>query len=105
MISLETPLASEAPRSAHARSACERAMKVFAALLFTAAFLLAGASTATAAPASTENYAASAFDPPPPCRGDAPGVCPSSSFSQFYEGSATDSNEENEETATDQTES
>lgn len=104
MISPETPLASGAPRSAHARSACERAMKVFAALLFTATFLLAGASTATAAPASTENTA-SAFDPPPPCRGDKPGVCPSSSFSQFDERSATDSNEESEETATDQPES
>ena len=94
MISRETPLASEAPRSAHARSASERAMKVFATLLLTATFLLAGASAATAAPATASNSAASAFDPPPPCRGEQPGVCPSSDFAQLNEISATDSNEE-----------
>jgi hypothetical protein len=99
MISPETPLASGAPRSAHARSACERAMKVFAALLFTATFLLAGASTATAAPAVTSNSAASPFDPPPPCRGEQPGVCPSSDFAKLNEITATDSSEES---ATDQ---
>jgi hypothetical protein len=97
MTSPETPLASGAPRSAEARSVCERAMKVFAALLFTVTFLLAGASTATAAPA-TGNYAASAFDPPPPCLGQRPGVCPTP-LAQFNETSATDLNEE---PATDQ---
>ena len=99
MIRRETPLASEASRSAHVRSACERAIKVIAALLLTATFFLAGASTATAAPPVTSNSAASTFDPPPPCRGDKPGVCPASDFAQLNEGSATNSHEE---PATDQ---
>lgn len=99
MISRETPLASGAPRGAHVRSACERVMKVVTALLFTATFLLAGASTATAAPASTSDYATSVFAPPSPCRGDKPGVCPSSPFAQSDEESAPDSHEE---PATDQ---
>lgn len=94
MTSRETPLASEAPRGVHAQSACERAMKVAAMLLLTATFILAGTSTATAAPASTGNYVASAFDPPPPCRGDKPGVCPSSPFAQLSTEPATETNEE-----------
>ena len=95
MIRRETPLASGAPRSARARSACERAMKVVAALLLTGTFFLAGASTATAAPVATSNSVAAVFDPPPPCRGDTPGVCPGPSFSQLNTNS-------NEETATNQ---
>ncbi len=51
-------------------------MKVTAALLMAAAFILTGAPTATAAPAFTDNHLLSSFDPPPPCRLDKPGVCP-----------------------------
>lgn len=76
MIGSEEPPASGAARSSLMRSACERAMKVVAALLLAAAFVLTGAPTAIAAPAFTENYTPSSFDPAPPCRLDSPGVCP-----------------------------
>jgi hypothetical protein len=76
MIGSEKPPASGAARSSLVRSAREGAMKVVAALLLAAAFVLTGAPTATAAPAFTESYTPSSFDPAPPCRLDRPGVCP-----------------------------
>lgn len=50
-------------KSDHSRSARKRTVKVVSTFLLAATFVLAGATSALA-------------DPPPPCRGDVPGVCP-----------------------------
>jgi len=75
MISPETPPASGAPGGAHAQSSRKRGTVAFATLLLSTVFFLAGAPAAEAAPAFTGAYMASSEDPPPPCRGDTPGVC------------------------------
>lgn len=73
MIIPEAPAASGAPRNAHAGSSRKRPMVVVSTLLLAATFVLAGASTATAAPAFTNNHMTSASDP---CSGQKPGTCP-----------------------------
>jgi hypothetical protein len=74
MITAEIPPASGAPRGAHAQSSRKRI--AIATLLLTAAFVVTGAPTAAAAPVLAGNHVMFASDPPPPCRGDKPGVCP-----------------------------
>lgn len=82
MIVLKTPPARGTPRSAPAQSSHKCAAIVVAALSLVAAFVLAGAPTATAAlaaPAFTNNHAASMPGlHHAPCRGKKPGVCPNS---------------------------
>lgn len=94
-----------APRSAHAQSARKRIAIVVSALPLVAAFVLAGAPTATAvtaATAFTNNHVTSTSDlRSRPCRGNKPGVCPNSvdmqgpgplsdGFGQVYDHSGDD---------------
>lgn len=91
MIGSEKPPTSGAARSSLVRSARERAMKVAAALLLAAAFVLTGTPTATATPALIDNHTSSSFVP---CRGEQPGFCPGPATVQSDEQAATDSNEQ-----------
>lgn len=93
MISRETPLATRALTSAHARPARERAIKVVAALFLAAAFVLMGTPTAAAAPAFMDNSTSSSFAPTP-CRGERPGFCPGPPTVQSNEQMTTDSDEQ-----------
>lgn len=76
MISPETSPASTAPRRTPAQSSRKRTTITFATLLLSTVFVLAGAPAAEAAPAFADNQVMATVDPPPPCRGDTPGVCP-----------------------------
>jgi hypothetical protein len=77
MISLETPRASGAARSAHVQLWSKRIMMATAAFLLAAAFVFMGASSATAASTDSTLIA--------PCRGDKPGFCPDSSTASLGE--------------------
>ena len=48
-----------------------------------AALIVVGAPAAAATPTPTSNYMSSTVDPPPPCRGEKPGLCPDTPFVQI----------------------
>ena len=83
MIIPGAPAARRTPKSARVQSLHTRAAIAVAALPLVAAFVLAGARTATAATAFTDNHVTSISDLRyPPCRGKKPGVCPNSADMQ-----------------------
>jgi hypothetical protein len=76
MIFPEAPPARGAPRSAHAQSSCKCAAIVAAVIPVAAAFVLAGAPTATV---FTDNHVTSVSGlHSAPCAGKKTGVCPGS---------------------------
>jgi hypothetical protein len=90
MIVSETPPAGRAPRRVPGQSARRRAMVVVAMFPLVAAFGFTGAPAVMAASTFTTGHSMLASNPPPPCRGDKPGVCPTSSDLQLDEKTVAD---------------
>lgn len=87
------PQVSGVPTSIHTQPSRKRTTTLVASLLLAAAFGLAVApaeTAATAAPAFTNNHVTFIEEPPAPCRGDKPGVCPNSPFTRLDEQAAAD---------------
>jgi hypothetical protein len=82
MISINTLLESGASRSVHGHSSSARTKRAVTLLVLPAALILVGAPAEAAAPTSTSNQMSSTVDPPPPCRGEKPGLCPDTPFVQ-----------------------
>ncbi len=77
MITPGTSPTSGVPRSTHAQLPRKRDMIVAAILLLATAFVLTSVSTATAAPALTNNHVTSISNlTSAPCQGDKPRNCP-----------------------------
>lgn len=91
MIISSTPQASGVPTSIHTQPSRNRTTTLVASFLLAAAFSLAvapAATAVTAAPALTHNQFTE--EPPAPCRGDKPGVCPNSPFVRLDEQVVSD---------------
>ena len=82
MININTLLESGASRSVHVQPSHARTRRVATLLVLAAALIFVGAPAAAAAPTSTSNHLSATVDPPAPCRGEKPGLCPDIPFVQ-----------------------
>lgn len=82
MISLATLPGSRALSSTGVRPPYKRATVMMAMLALLAGFTLTQAPGASAAPVRVHSETTAVSDPPLPCRGEKPGVCPFSPFVQ-----------------------
>jgi hypothetical protein len=81
MINLKPRPTGGASRYVHVQSARTHITKVVITLLVLAAsFLLVNIPTAEATPVLASNHTSSTVDPPSPCRGEKPGICPDNPF-------------------------
>jgi hypothetical protein len=69
-------------KNVHVRSLRTRIVKVVTLLVLATSFVLADVPTAEATPALASNHTRSTVDPPSPCRGEKPGICPDVPFIQ-----------------------
>ena len=100
MITTEMPPTDGTPRSVRGLSSRRRAAIVISTFFLAVVFVFTGAPAATAAPTYPSGGVTAFEDPPPPCRGNKPGICipqymssplPSQSTTQ---GSAQESNQQ-----------
>jgi hypothetical protein len=76
MINLKLRPNGGASRYVHAQSAGIHIMRVVMLLVLAASFVLVDVPTAEATPVLVSNHTRSTVDPPSPCRGEKPGICP-----------------------------
>ena len=82
MINLRPRPNGGASRYVHVQSARTHIMKVVTLLVLAALILLVDVPTAEATPVLVSNHTSSTVDPPSPCRGEKPGICPDFPFIQ-----------------------
>jgi hypothetical protein len=82
MINIDSRPNGMASIHVHVRSLRTRIVKVVALLALAASFVLADLPPAEASLGLASNHTRSTVDPPSPCRGEKPGICPDFPFIQ-----------------------